>query len=138
MLRTSTIQAIFRFTIYLLFALIFVTALNILHDPETTIRTTKESFSALRNVLEKPLRDVWNSEGREYGYRNGYGYGYENPTKEVKENLLMGEKECLETFPGFDKEVREAVGRGPFELKRIEDEFLGPAVQGRISNWSGL
>lgn len=62
------------------------------------------------------------------------GFEYPRPSTAVQENLFLDTGQCQAAFPNFDKEVKEAMDSGPFALKRIKDNSLGPAVQGRIKD----
>ena len=54
-------------------------------------------------------------------------------TKSGRENLGMTEQECRTTFPGLLKEVDESIRRGPFQLERASDDYMG-LIQGRIAD----
>jgi DNA-directed RNA polymerase subunit N (RpoN/RPB10) len=56
-----------------------------------------------------------------------------HPTKEVLDNLGMTEVQCRSTFPGLFTEIDESVSRGPFQLERANDDYMG-LVQGRIKD----
>lgn len=121
MLRRNTIRILFRFLIYVLFSLLLFSSLNILHNPESSLEATKSFITSLKNPL---LQNVW----------RGDSAGSEYPSKAVQENLFLNTAQCMKAFPGFDTEIQEAMDRGPFPLKRIKDNSLGPAVQGRIKD----
>ena len=59
------------------------------------------------------------------------GFSTKHLSKETLESLSLPDAQCRAKFPGLTKEIDDAVGRGPFDLKKQKAEYTG-LVQGRI------
>ncbi|RDL31112.1 Uncharacterized protein BP5553_09901 [Venustampulla echinocandica] len=56
-----------------------------------------------------------------------------NPSEDTKNNLSLSELQCRATFPGLMQEIDQSVARGPFDLKKLADDYQG-IVEGRIKD----
>jgi hypothetical protein len=54
-------------------------------------------------------------------------------SKDASRSLFLTEDQCAAAFPGFNKEIENAVAKGSVELRRRKDSTPG-LVQGRIKN----
>lgn len=57
----------------------------------------------------------------------------QGPSEDTKNNLSLNEKQCRATFPGLMQEIDQSVARGPFDLKKLPDNYQG-IVEGRIKD----
>ncbi|TAQ91171.1 hypothetical protein B7494_g541 [Chlorociboria aeruginascens] len=53
--------------------------------------------------------------------------------KDILENLSLTDDQCRYYFPGLMKEIDNAVGRGPFDLKRAPDEYTGQRIHALLN-----
>lgn len=65
-----------------------------------------------------------------YRLQNG-GFATTHPSKEIFQSLTLTDAQCKAYFPGLTDEIDRAVARGPFDLEKLKDTYVG-LVHGRI------